>query len=309
MSTRTESGFREGIWEIRDYEIIAHYPEGDWRLTALDVESIRLEPAFDDGVPVCDAFLRARNHPRSDLIGRFPRGEDQICVELALFAARNRIQLIGQPLAATKPPSTSPVGTDAAAPFSRNTPNRTTALPKSPDTAFETQVDPNQPFPPNQGFDPNRPYQPNQGFDPNQPYQPNQGFDPNRPFQSNQNFDPNQPNRGFDPNQPDQGFDPNQPFGPGQGFQPQQGFGTRQGFDPNFSQNLRSPEWWRWTYERTNPAFHRNIVLTVLAAALLMGIGVAVVVGGLRIGSFFSGPGLIILLVILGNRKKGKKRR
>ena len=291
MGASTPTGFVEGIWEIRDYDIIAHYPEGDWRLTALDIEFIRLDAAVDEGIPVCDAFLRARNHARSDLIGRFPQGEDQICVELALFAARNRVQLVGQPLTATKSASTSPTGADAIAPSARNTPNRSNALPKPFDSAFETQEDPNQSYQPNQGFDPNQSYQPNQGFDPNQSYQPNQGFDPNQTYQ------------------PNQGFDPSQPFGPEQGFQRQQGYDPRPGFDPNFTQNLRSPEWWRWAFDRTNPAFHRNLVLTGLAAALLMGIGIAIVLGGLRIGSFFSGPGFIILLVILGNQKKGKKRK
>ncbi len=263
MSTSASNGFREGIWEIRDYEIIAHYPEGAWRLTALDVESIRLEPETDDGVPVCDAFLRVRSHPRSDLIGRYPQGEDQICVELALFAARNRIQLIGQPLPQKKTAPVTPgvMVTTAVAPRQRSD------LPKSPDSAYETQADPNQPY----GF--------NQGTDPNQPYGFNQGTDPNQPY-------------GFN-----QGTDPNQSYGPGMGFNPNNPF------------EFRNPEWRRWTYDHANPAYRRNVVLTVLASIFIASLVGTLLIGGLRVGSFFSGPGFIILLIILSNRKKGKRRR
>ena len=251
MSTSASNGFREGIWEIRDYEIIAHYPEGAWRLTALDVESIRLEPETDDGVPVCDAFLRVRSHPRSDLIGRYPQGEDQICVELALFAARNRIQLIGQPLPQKKTAPVTPgvMVTTAVAPRQRSD------LPKSPDSAYETQADPNQPYGFNQGTDPNQPYGFNQGTDPNQPYGPGMGFNPNNPFE------------------------------------------------------FRNPEWRRWTYDHANPAYRRNVVLTVLASIFNASLVGTLLIGGLRVGSFFSGPGFIILLIILSNRKKGKRRR
>jgi hypothetical protein len=57
----------DGIWEIGDYEIIAHFPEGDWRLTSLDIESIRLEPDVENGRPVCDAFLKARKPNRAPI--------------------------------------------------------------------------------------------------------------------------------------------------------------------------------------------------------------------------------------------------
>ncbi len=301
MSTSGSNGFRESIWEIRDYEIIAHYPEGDWCLTALEVESIRFEPGMDDGVPVCDAFLRAKNQPRSDMIGRFQQGEDQTCVELALFAARNRIQMIGQPLSAiTKAPvKPGAIVTTTAVPRQR------TNLPKSPDSSFETQVDPNQPYGFNQEIDPNQPHGFNQETSPNQPHSLNQETDPNQLYGFNKETDPNQPyssNQETDPNQP-HGFNPNQSYGPGGGFDPQQGF------NPNNPTDFRNPEWWRWNYNRANPSFRRNIVLTVLASVFLMSLLGALLFGGLRFGSFYSGPGLIFLLIVLSNRKKGKRRR
>lgn len=332
MSTPAGSRIREGIWEIGDYEIIAHYPEGDWRLTSLDIETIRLEHAMDDGQPVCDAFIRARSQPRSDLMGRYPAGDDAFCVELALYAARNRIQLIGEPLSRTAQQATPRAA--------GNTPVLSPArMPKAPDSAFETQAAPEesingnthtgrqegvppygtgQPFRSNPAADPSQAYSPNQSHDPNQGYNPNQSHDPNQGYNPNQSHDPNQscnPNQYSNPNQyanPNQAFDPthfddqNQSYGFGQGYDPRQGYQQPGGFDPRFSGNFRSPEWWRWTYDRTNPAFRRNLVLTILAASVLLGILTSAIVSGAPI---LSGPGLIFLIIILSNRKKGKRRR
>ena len=98
MSTTPSPGYRDGIWEIGQNAVTAHFPEGDWHLPACDIESIRLQYGEEDGLPVCDAFLKARGSARSDLLGRYAAGKDRLCIELALFAARNRILLLGAPV-------------------------------------------------------------------------------------------------------------------------------------------------------------------------------------------------------------------
>ena len=282
MSIPTGSRIRDGIWEIGDYEIIAHFPEGDWRLTSLDIESIRLEPDVENGRPVCDAFLKARNQPRSDLMGRYTAGEDHFCVELALYAARNRIRLIGEPLPKTAAPQgLMPTG---KAPGHDSDP-----MPTSPDTAFEVQYPPHDPV----AFqDANQVFGRNQGPDP--------AFDPGKEGYPDQAFDPN---KGDYPNQ---AFNPEQPYGFHQGFEPGREYPQGPGFNPHGSFNFRSPDWWRWNYDRNNPSFRRNLLLTILFGFMIMGIVGAIIANGAPI---FSGPGLIFLIIILSNRKKGRRRR
>jgi hypothetical protein len=115
--------------------------------------------------------------------------------------------------------------------------------------------------------------------------------------------------KAFDPNKgdyPNQAFNPEQPYGFHQGFEPGQEYPQGPGFNPHGSFNFRSPDWWRWNYDRNNPSFRRNLLLTILFGFMIMGIVGAVIANGAPI---FSGPGLIFLIIILSNRKKGRRRR
>lgn len=289
MSTSSPPGYREGIWEINVDTITVHDPAGAWTLHASELDSVRLQYGFEKGTPICDAFLKERSNTHSHPLGRYEKGNDRFCEELALFAARNHIVLHGMPISSESstpssegaaltghPGSNAPSAHATQAP--RQTMNGRQSLPKSPDSPFQFQQAPPAGDTTRQGFTPNQDFGSNQGFTPNQNFDPNQGFHPN------QNYDPNQ------------GFNPNQNYDPNQGFHPNQG--------PDF----QSGGPWKWAFNKQNPAYRRNVLLAILGSAFLVGLGFAMMAGGIR-SPIVTSPWVFIAIFWIIRGKKGKGRR